>query len=176
MEESLMDKNQQLPGDIPDAGFRETAALKNDILRHIRFTLGKDTFRPDKFACFMGLAYSVRDRLIDQWIKTQRSLYETLSKRVYFLSLEFLPGRFLKNYIISLDMIEEARNTVAEMGFDLDELEEEEWDAGLGNGGLGRLASCYMDSMACRNLPGYGYGIRYDYGIFFSDHRQRLPA
>ncbi len=140
--------------------------LKSDILRHIQFTLGNDPHRPDRFACFQGLAYSVRDRLIQRWIKTQRSLYDTLSKRVYFLSLEFLPGRFLKNYLISLDMTEEARRVVADLGFDLDELEEEEWDAGLGNGGLGRLASCYLDSMACCNLPGYGYGIRYDYGIF----------
>jgi starch phosphorylase len=140
--------------------------LKNDILRHIQFTLGNDPHRPDRFSCFLGLAYSVRDRLIQRWIKTQRSLYDTLSKRVYFLSLEFLPGRFLKNYLISLDMATEARSVIAEMGFDLDDLEEEEWDAGLGNGGLGRLASCYLDSMACCNLPGYGYGIRYDYGIF----------
>jgi starch phosphorylase len=80
--------------------------------------------------------------------------------------MEFLPGRFLKNYLASLDMTDEARRTLEEMGFDLDELEEEEWDAGLGNGGLGRLASCYMDSMACMKLPGYGYGIRYDYGVF----------
>jgi glycogen phosphorylase len=121
---------------------------------------------PDKYSCFMGLAYSVRDRLIERWMKTQRSFYETLTKRVYFLSLEFLPGRFLKNYLINLDMVEEARTVLNEMGFDLDELEEEEWDAGLGNGGLGRLASCYLDSFACGKLPGYGYGIRYDYGIF----------
>ena len=141
-------------------------SLKNDILRHIEFTLGNDPQQPDSFSCFLGLAYSLRDRLIRRWMETQRSLYDTLSKRVYFLSLEFLPGRFLKNYLISLDMLEEARRVVDEMGFDLDELEEEEWDAGLGNGGLGRLASCYLDSMACRNLPGYGYGIRYDYGIF----------
>jgi starch phosphorylase len=141
-------------------------SLKNDILRHIRSTLGNDPEKPDKYACFMGLAYSVRDRLIERWIKTQRSFYDTLAKRVYFLSLEFLPGRFLKNYLISLQMEAEARETIQEMGFDLDELEEEEWDAGLGNGGLGRLASCYMDSLACLNLPGYGYGIRYDYGIF----------
>ncbi|MFZ0241337.1 MAG: glycogen/starch/alpha-glucan phosphorylase [Desulfobacterales bacterium] len=140
--------------------------LKNDILRHIEFTLGTDPHRPDSFSCFLGLAYSLRDRLIRRWMDTQRSLYDTLSKRVYFLSLEFLPGRFLKNYLISLDMVAEARRTVTELGFDLDELEEEEWDAGLGNGGLGRLASCYLDAMACCNLPGYGYGIRYDYGIF----------
>jgi len=141
-------------------------SLKSDILRHIEFTLGNDPQQPDSFSCYLGLAYSLRDRLIRRWMETQRSLYDTLSKRVYFLSLEFLPGRFLKNYLISLDMLEEARCVVGDMGFDLDELEEEEWDAGLGNGGLGRLASCYLDSMACRNLPGYGYGIRYDYGIF----------
>jgi len=140
--------------------------LKNDILRHIEFTLGNDPHQPDSFSCYLGLAYSLRDRLIRRWMETQRSLYDTLSKRVYFLSLEFLPGRFLKNYLISLDMLQEARSVVGDMGFDLDELEEEEWDAGLGNGGLGRLASCYLDSMACCNLPGYGYGIRYDYGIF----------
>jgi starch phosphorylase len=115
--------------------------LKNDILRHIRFSMGNDPYRPDKYSCFMGLAYSVRDRLIDRWIETQRSLYDTYAKRVYFLSMEFLPGRFLKNYLISLEMENIARETLHEMGFDLDELEEEEWDAGLGNGGLGRLAS-----------------------------------
>jgi len=166
--DALMGETIQFLNDTSSSSVSgETASLKNDILRHIRFTLGNDPDKPDKFACFMGLAYSVRDRLIERWIKTQRSLYDTLSKRVYFLSLEFLPGRFLKNYLISLDMLEEARRTLQEMGIDLDELEEEEWDAGLGNGGLGRLASCYMDSMACQNLPGYGYGIRYDFGIFF---------
>ena len=141
-------------------------SLKSAILRHICFTLGNDPINPNKFSAFMGLAYSVRDRLIERWIKTQRALYDTLAKRVYFLSLEFLPGRFLKNNLISLQMEDEARRTMAEFGFDLDELEEEEWDAGLGNGGLGRLASCFMDSIACRDLPGYGYGIRYDFGIF----------
>jgi starch phosphorylase len=140
--------------------------LKEEIQRHMRFTMGRDPEKPNRYACFVGLAYSVRDLLMDRWIRTQRSQYDTLAKRVYFLSLEFLPGRFLMNYLISLEMVDVARQTVAEMGFDLDELEEEEWDAGLGNGGLGRLASCYMDSMACLDLPGYGYGIRYDYGIF----------
>jgi glycogen phosphorylase len=140
--------------------------LKKDILRHIQNTLGNDPEKPDRYSCYMGLAHAVRDRLIERWIKTQHSLYDTLSKRVYFLSLEFLPGRFLKNYLISLGITDEARLALESLGFDLEELEEEEWDAGLGNGGLGRLASCYMDSMACLRLPGYGYGIRYDYGIF----------
>ncbi|MCB2145590.1 MAG: glycogen/starch/alpha-glucan phosphorylase [Deltaproteobacteria bacterium] len=147
-------------------GPNSTLTLKDEIQRHIRFTMGRDPAKPNRHACFMGLAYSIRDRLIDRWIRTQRSQYDTLAKRVYFLSLEFLPGRFLMNYLISLKMVDEVRQTVEEMGFDLDELEEQEWDAGLGNGGLGRLASCYMDSLACLDLPGYGYGIRYDYGIF----------
>ena len=141
-------------------------SLKADILRHIRFTLGSDPARPDQYSCFMGLAHAVRDRLIEHWIRTERALDDSLAKRVYYLSMEFLPGRFLKNYLTSLCMEPEARRTLQDMGFDLDEVEEEEWDAGLGNGGLGRLASCFMDSMACRKLPGYGYGIRYDYGIF----------
>ena len=148
----------------PDVSTFDT--LKTNVLHHICYTLGNDPSKPSRYAAFMGLAYSVRDRLIENWIKTQRALYDTLAKRVYFLSLEFLPGRFLKNYLISLRMEEEARQTMAELGFDLEELEEEEWDAGLGNGGLGRLASCYMDSIASLDLPGYGYGIRYDYGIF----------
>ncbi|GAB6905915.1 glycogen phosphorylase [Desulfosarcina cetonica] len=146
--------------------FRPAMALKDEIRQHIWRTMGRDPAKPNRHACFTGLAYSVRDRLIDRWIRTQRSQYDTLAKRVYFLSLEFLPGRFLMNYLISLQMVSEARQAVEELGFDLEELEEEEWDAGLGNGGLGRLASCYMDSLACLGYPGYGYGIRYDYGIF----------
>ncbi len=152
--------------DTAELASDQASSLRKDILRHICFTLGNDPERPNKYTTYMGLALSVRDRLIERWIKTQRALYDTLAKRVYFLSLEFLPGRFLKNYLISLRMEDEARATLSEMGFDLDELEEEEWDAGLGNGGLGRLASCYMDSIACLDLPGYGYGIRYDFGIF----------
>lgn len=140
--------------------------LKNEIFHHIRSIIGRDPGKPNQYAVFMGLALSVRERLIEKWIKTQRLFYDTLAKRVYFLSLEFLPGRFLKNYLINLEMEEEAREVLAELGMDLDEIEEEEWDAGLGNGGLGRLASCYMDSLACTHIPAYGYGILYDYGIF----------
>ena len=144
----------------------EAVTLKEEILRHIRLTLGNDPERPDKVSCYLGLAQCVRERLLDRWIESQRALYDTFSKRVYFLSLEFLPGPFLRNYLISLDLEDTAREAVAELGFTLDDLEAEESDPGLGNGGLGRLASCYLDSMACCGIPGYGYGIRYDYGIF----------
>ncbi|MBA3027814.1 MAG: glycogen/starch/alpha-glucan phosphorylase [Desulfobacteraceae bacterium] len=143
--------------------------LCGNIRRHIQSTLGKDPDMPDTFACYMGLAHAVRDRLIENWIATQRVGYSALTKRVYYLSMEFLPGRFLMNYLANLNMLEEAREAVKTLGFDLDELEEEEWDAGFGNGGLGRLASCFLDSVASLNIPCYGYGIRYDYGIFFQD-------
>jgi len=150
----------------PEGSRLTSATLEEDIARHIRFTMGRDPAKPNRHAAFMGLAFAVRDRLMDRWIRTQRTQYDTLAKRVYFLSLEFLPGRFLMNYLISLKMVDEARRAVEAIGYDLEELEEEEWDAGLGNGGLGRLASCYMDSLACLDFPGYGYGIFYDYGIF----------
>ena len=140
--------------------------LRADIERHIISTLGNDSSVPRKDTLYNGLAYSVRDRLLRRWIEGQRSYYDSRSKRVYYLSLEFLPGRFLMNYITNLEIRDLCERTLAETGFSLEELEEEEWDAGLGNGGLGRLASCFLDSMACLRIPGYGYGIRYDYGIF----------
>jgi starch phosphorylase len=135
----------------------EAEKLKQDIYHNIRFNLGLDPEEMNRYECYIGLAYSVKDRLISQWIKTQKACKDTLSKRVFYLSLEFLPGRFLKNYLISLGIEDLAENVLNNLGFDLDSLEEEEWDPGLGNGGLGRLASCYMDSIASLRLPGYGY-------------------
>ncbi len=140
--------------------------LRESIARHLQFTLGVDPKLAERPAVFQGLAFAVRERLLERWLETQRSCYELLAKRAYYLSLEFLPGRFLRNYLLCLRMEEEARKALAGLAWDLDDIEEEEWDAGLGNGGLGRLASCFLDSMATLRLPGYGYGIRYDYGIF----------
>ena len=171
-----MPKKSQEENSASQSGPNAIITLKNEIQRHIRFTMGRDPEKPNRHACFMGLAYTIRDRLIDRWIRTQRSQYDTLAKRVYFLSLEFLPGRFLMNYLISLKLVDEVRQAVAEMGFDLDELEEEEWDAGLGNGGLGRLASCYMDSLAC--LRPSRLRLRHPLRLrhFPSDDRKRLAA
>ncbi len=140
--------------------------LRDDILRHIRVTLGNDAQTPDRYSCYLGLAQCVRERLLARWTESQRTLSDNSAKRVYFLSMEFLPGPFLRNYLISLDLEETAAQAVAVLGFNLADLEDQEADPGLGNGGLGRLASCYLDSMACQGIPGYGYGIRYDYGIF----------
>ncbi len=144
----------------------QKSGIIDDINRHIQSTLGNDPSMPDNYSCFMGLSYSIRDRLIERWIKTQRACYDTFAKRVYYLSMEFLPGRFMMNYITNLKMEDEVSECLKKMGFSLEDIEEEEWDAGLGNGGLGRLASCYMDSVATLGIPCYGYGIRYDYGIF----------
>ena len=152
---------------LPAALSNDVNTLRQNISWHIQSSLGKDPKIPDNFSCFMGLAYSVRDRLIEKWLHAQRAGYDTLTKRVYYLSMEFLPGRFLMNYLTNMQLVDPAKKAVSEMGFDLEELEEEEWDAGFGNGGLGRLASCYLDSVACLNIPCYGYGIRYDYGIFY---------
>jgi starch phosphorylase len=142
-------------------------SLADDILHHIVGTLGDEAHAPNSYRCYQGLAYSIRERLIRAWLNTQQSYYDSMVKRVYYLSMEFLPGRFLMNYITNMKIQKACSTAVDSLGLTLEELEEVEWDAGLGNGGLGRLASCYMDSMASLSIPGYGYGILYDYGIFF---------
>ncbi|MCK9462091.1 MAG: glycogen/starch/alpha-glucan phosphorylase, partial [Proteobacteria bacterium] len=111
-------------------------------------------------------ARSVRDRMLDRWNRTQQGYYRPDVKRVYYLSLEFLIGRLLRNALLNLGMLEEARGALADFGIDIEDVFNEEWDAGLGNGGLGRLAACFLDSMATLGLPAMGYGIRYEYGIF----------
>ncbi len=156
-----------IPGESNECSGSEIDRLKQEIFYNIRFNLGLDPEEMNRYTCFMGLAFSLKNRLINHWIKTQKACRDNLCKRIFYLSLEFLPGRFLKNYIVSLDLEDVTRKALLDLGFDLDSIEEEEWDAGLGNGGLGRLASCYMDSIARLRLPGYGYGIRYDFGIFY---------
>ncbi len=146
--------------------FHQIESLGEDIKRYVLSILGNDLYPPDPFRYYSGLAYAIRERLIKMWLATQASYYDSMSKRVYYLSMEFLPGRFLMNYITNMGMEDGCRQAAADLGFGLDDLAEEERDAGLGNGGLGRLASCYMDSMATQRIPGYGYGILYDYGLF----------
>jgi glycogen phosphorylase len=143
--------------------------LAEDIHRHIVSTLGDEVYGRNKFRYFNGLAYSIRDRLVRMWLNTQRDYYDKMVKRVYYLSLEFLPGRFLMNYLTNMGMEKGCGEVLEQLGLALEDLEEVEWDAGLGNGGLGRLASCYLDSIASLKIPGYGYGILYDYGIFYQN-------
>jgi starch phosphorylase len=108
----------------------------------------------------------VRERLIERWMETMRSYYRSDSKRVYYFSLEFLTGRQLTNNLLNMGFYDACRRALAGLGLDIDRIDELEPDAALGNGGLGRLAACFLDSMASLSLPGYGYGIRYDYGMF----------
>ncbi len=162
-----MENQRHYPGQTQETNDQPATDLNEDIKHHIMTTMGNDFYPPRKETYYKGLAYTVRDRLVKQWLNSQRSYYDRSAKRVYYLSLEFLPGRFLMNYVTNMQLNKACEKTLEETGFTLEDIEEQEWDAGLGNGGLGRLASCYMDSMATLNIPGYGYGIMYDYGIFY---------
>ena len=142
-------------------------AIKESIVRHLQFTLAELPKHVDsKWEPYVSLALAVRDRLIENWIHTQNTYYDRDAKRVYYLSLEFLMGRTLGNAMINLGIIEQCDKALADLGYTLEDLREAEWDAGLGNGGLGRLAACFLDSLATLQMPAYGYGIRYEYGIF----------
>ena len=114
----------------------------------------------------------MRDQAVDRWIATTRRIYATRQKRVYYLSVEFLIGRLLSEYLCNLQLTDICREALAGLGVDLDRIKELEPDAALGNGGLGRLAACFMESMATVGVAGFGYGIRYQHGLFrqlFSD-------
>ena len=145
----------------------QVEVLREDFLHNRRFALAKDEYSATARDNFNSLALAVRDRLIDRWLATQQSYYRQDCKRVYYLSLEFLIGRTLGNALLNLGLTGSAEAAVRKLGSRLEDLEALEHDAGLGNGGLGRLAACLLDSMATLAIPAYGYGIRYDYGIFF---------
>uniref|UniRef100_A0A3Q3GJI8 Alpha-1,4 glucan phosphorylase n=1 Tax=Kryptolebias marmoratus TaxID=37003 RepID=A0A3Q3GJI8_KRYMA len=147
-------------------GVENVAELKKSFNRHLHFTLVKDRNIATPRDYYFALAHTVRDHLVGRWIRTQQFYYEADPKRVYYLSLEFYMGRTLQNTMINLGLQNACDEAIYQLGLDMEELEEVEEDAGLGNGGLGRLAACFLDSMATLGLAAYGYGIRYEYGIF----------
>ncbi|MBE2188931.1 MAG: glycogen/starch/alpha-glucan phosphorylase [Desulfobulbaceae bacterium] len=147
----------------------ESYSLRNQIAEHLEFRMVKDKTTATLEDTYRAVAMSVRDRLIRKWLRTQNHYYKNDVKRVYYLSMEFLMGRLLGNTLINMGFYVEAENIIKEMGYDLDEIVDAEHDMGLGNGGLGRLAACFLDSMATMELPAFGYGIRYEYGIFEQD-------
>jgi starch phosphorylase len=149
----------------------DAESIKKSFVNHMEFSLGKDEYAATAQDCYSSIALTARDRLIERWINTQQTYYKQNAKRVYYLSLEFLIGRTLGNSLINLGLDGEADKAMHELGYELEELREKEWDAGLGNGGLGRLAACFLDSLATLELPAVGYGIRYEYGIFFQSIR-----
>ena len=145
---------------------RDKLSVQQSIVKHIEYTLSKTRFDISPQYLFQGTALSVRDRLLEQWNDTQELIKMKNPKKVYYLSIEFLLGRLLQNSLVCLDLEKCYKDALDEFGVKIEELYEEENDAALGNGGLGRLAACYIDSMATLNFPAWGYGIRYDYGIF----------
>ncbi len=144
-----------------------TEEIKKNILHHVISFQGRDPQRAGESDIYKAVAYTLRDIMIEKWIHTQKASYAKGKKRVYYLSLEFLIGRSLGNSMINLGLYDEIQQAVTELGFDMDLLREEEEDAALGNGGLGRLAACFMDSIATLKIPAYGYGILYEYGLFY---------
>ncbi len=144
----------------------DVLSIKESFKDRLLYSIGKDYYSATPLDHYMSLAYAVRDRLVERWLHTQQTYYRSDAKRVYYLSLEFLMGRTLSNSLINLGMMKETENALKELDYNLGDLEEMETDAGLGNGGLGRLAACFLDSMATLGIPSYGYGIRYEYGIF----------
>ena len=129
--------------------------------------MGKDPATATDRDWFEASALAIRDRLVDRWMTTMRSYYEQDRKRVYYLSMEFLTGRLLSNSLMNLGLYDTYRQALSDLELAMTDIGDTEPDAALGNGGLGRLAACILDSMATLSLPGYGYGIRYEYGLFF---------
>lgn len=140
--------------------------FKRAFSRHIHYTLVKDRNVATPRDYSQTMIYTVRDHLVSRWIRTQQHYYDIDPKRVYYLSLEFYLGRSLTNTMVNLGIQSACDEALYQLGLDIEELEDIEEDAGLGNGGLGRLAACFLDSMATLGLAAYGYGLRYDYGIF----------
>ena len=141
-------------------------SIRQSLANRLEYAVGKDVHTATPRDWTTVVTYTVRDRLIERWMETMRTYYREDSKRVYYLSLEFLTGRALINSLLNLGVLKEYREALEELGLDLEEIAELEPEAALGNGGLGRLAACFLDSMATLGLPGYGYGIRYEYGMF----------
>jgi starch phosphorylase len=148
---------------------------KRAFVRHVQASLGRDEFSATPWDRYQSLCLSVREHLISRWINTQQTYYHNKARRVYYLSMEFLLGRALRNTLLNLGIYDEFDKAMSDLGMSLADLEDLAVEPGLGNGGLGRLAACFLDSMATLELPAYGFGLRYDYGIFrqkFVDGRQ----
>jgi starch phosphorylase len=151
--------------DIPHVG-KTSNDLINGIQRHYLRTLGQHKSSRSAHYKYQALAFTIRDRLMECWKNTKEAYEEQNGKRAYYLSLEFLMGRALGNAILNLGLDDQTTEALHALGLELEDMIAEEKDAGLGNGGLGRLAACFIDSCATLQLPVTGYGIRYEYGMF----------
>lgn len=140
--------------------------IARDFAEQLKYNQDADVYHTTPEGRYEAIAYAIRDRIIHQWDLSRKTQRKNHSKRVYYLSLEFLMGRAMTNNIINLGIEKPVKEALSSLGYTYEELRDTEPDAGLGNGGLGRLAACFMDSLATLELPAYGYGIRYNYGIF----------
>jgi starch phosphorylase len=154
------------PALAPLAPGSEEAKLRDAIETKLTYVLGKTVENASDYDWYQATVLAVRDRLVDIWMQSRREATRLKKKRVYYLSIEFLIGRLLPDTLTNLQLAEPARRALQSLGLDLDRLRDVEPDAALGNGGLGRLAACFMDSMAALAIPAYGYGIRYENGLF----------
>jgi starch phosphorylase len=143
-----------------------TSALHESIYQHLKYSLGKTQENSSRRELFLAVVLAVRDRLVDRMLHTEEQYHKADAKRVYYLSMEFLIGRSLDNNLTNLGLVELCREVLGDMSLNLEDVLDNEDDAALGNGGLGRLAACFLDSLATLHMPGYGYGINYEYGSF----------
>lgn len=143
-----------------------TEELKRSIGNHLKFSLARDPQTATKRDWWVALSLAARDRIVDKMIRTMAAHNEKNARRVYYFSLEYLMGRLLTNNLINLGVRDQAKEALQELGLDYDEICAEETDMGLGNGGLGRLAACFLDSLSTLDLPAVGYGIHYEFGLF----------
>jgi glycogen phosphorylase len=151
---------------LPGSPALSAAEFQDAIARHARYSLGKAALEISARDLFQAIALAVRDRLVDGMLETENRYERLDSKRLYYLSIEFLIGRSLRNNLSNLGILDVCHEALRHYRVDLDAIEDAEPDAALGNGGLGRLAACFLDSLATLGLPGYGYGINYEYGLF----------
>jgi starch phosphorylase len=157
----------------------DVVTLQKDIDRHLKYSLGKDAAHASLYDWRMSLSLAIRDRIVDPWFASTRRTYERQKKRVYYLSMEFLIGRLLEDAAVNLELDAVAREALGNFGVDYDAVVRDEPDAALGNGGLGRLAACFLESLSTLGCPAYGYGIRYEHGLFrqsFENGRQTETA
>lgn len=144
----------------------DVASIQHSLANSLTYTVGKDPRTSNARDWFYASAHTVRNRMMENWMETMRSYQKEDPKRVYYLSLEFLIGRLFTSSMINVGLYEPFKQALDELGLDMDELKSVENDAALGNGGLGRLAACFLDSLSTMGIPAYGYGIRYEYGMF----------
>ncbi|KAF9598517.1 hypothetical protein IFM89_028049 [Coptis chinensis] len=162
---SVLDKTSKVPAEAHPLADKPSEIASN-IHYHARFTPHFSPFKFQPEQAYYATAESVRDRLVQQWNETYYHFHKMDPKQTYYLSMEYLQGRALTNAIGNLDIQDAYADALNKLGHELEDITEQEKDAALGNGGLGRLASCFLDSMATLNLPAWGYGLRYRYGLF----------